>query len=446
MKKSPSFSLWSLIAGCVLALTLGIFLGSRLTEPSAVAPPVERILAANSDKPEVAAGPSVSSEPEGKTPGTQTDAFSEAAPQLNSQIAELNAFLERGRIDPIASVEEALAMSNDLERTAHLALMLAQAEPEDMLEIADLISGQSNGFEQMRQMGMVYYAWGRTDAPSAVAFAETQGGRRSGMGVGIALSSWASLDPSAARGWVDASENPDRYRQGLLVGWSETDPAGALRYMSAQASGDLMNRWTAPQFVRNLIDARGVFALDDISAMPASGNRNELLERLAGELTENDLLAATQRLTTITDPAVLRAAVPEFAQEMARNNPTAALEFMANYADNPEIYARGMAEAIEEWAERDPYEAGRYLNDQPASPVLDRAVAEYSREAARVDPEGAMSFAISVNDDEMRSDTIRRVARDWSRSAPEDYAIWAADNPEIAPAAEELEGRDRRWR
>jgi hypothetical protein len=90
---------------------------------------------------------------------------------------------------------------------------------------------------------------------------------------------------------------------------------------------------------------------------------------------------------------------------------------------------------IEEWAERDPYEAGLYLNEQPASPELDRAVSEYSREAARVDPDAAMSFAISVQNTGLRKETIRRVAQEWKRSAPEAYAAWAAENPELAPAS-----------
>jgi hypothetical protein len=140
-------------------------------------------------------------------------------------------------------------------------------------------------------------------------------------------------------------------------------------------------------------------------------------------------------LANIDDPSILRTAVPEVAQEWAQNDPKAAIQFVGEYKDDPELYGRAMAEVIEEWAERDPYEAGQYLNAQPASPELDRSVAEYSREVADVDPEGAMSFAISVNDERLREDTIRRVARNWQRSSPEDYQVWAEANPEIAPSS-----------
>lgn len=371
------------------------------------------------------------------------DQLEGASNQQNPQLAELDAFLRMGQMDPLAAAEEALSASNDLERISKLALLLAGASSEDMPGIAELITSQSNDYDRMQQMGMLYYAWGRVDAPAAVAFAEERGGRQAGMATAVALSSWASLDPGSARAWVDGQENPSRYQRGLLIGWSETNPLQALQYISGLGKeSDLMDRWAAPQIARNLISARGVMALDDLAAMPSTQNRRELLERLADELGETDPAGAAVRLASITDTEILRTAVPEVAQEWARNDPQAAVEFVSGYQENTEVYTRGMAVAIEEWAERDPYEAGVYLNSLPASPELDRSVAEYSREVARVDPDGAMSFAVSVNDPRLRADTIRRVARDWQRSSPEDYAAWVAANPEVAPTNGNNSGRD----
>lgn len=448
MKNATSVSPLFLALGCAAALILGIFLGFSFADKAP-----EGSFAS----PQLSPGGQTSGSDLNVSKGSETMAISTdmivgelddaAAAEVGVQLMALDAFLRKSQTNPLAAAQEALSMSNDLDRISKLALMLAQASSEDMPAIAELISSESHGFERMQQMGMLYYAWGQVDAPSAVAHAEAEGGRHAGMAVATALSSWASLDPAAARAWVEASEDPNRYQTGLLLGWSEANPMAALQYLGQQGTeANLINRWTAPQFARNLVGQRGVLALDDIAAMPASRNRNELLERLAGELSEIDLLAATRRLDSIDDPEVLSATVPDFAQELARKDPQAALQFASKYEDNPDLYARAMAEAIEEWAEKDPYEAGLYLNEQPASPALDRAVAEYSREAARVDPDAAMTFAISVQDDGLRADTIRRVAQDWSRSSPDGYAAWAEANPEIAPSAEQLQQRgQRRW-
>ncbi|MDP4645047.1 MAG: hypothetical protein NWS71_11460 [Opitutales bacterium] len=435
MKNSSVVRPVVLMGACLLTLLLGVFIGFQLDGrgPDAEKSSNERTVKT------AKTGERTMVQKLGTSGGLgaelTADALEVGASPLSPQLVAIDAFLRMAQMDPLAAAEEALSASNDLERISKLALLLAEASSEDMPGIAELISSESNDFDRMQQMGMLYYAWGRIDAPTAVAYAEEQGGRHAGMATAVALSSWASLDPGSARAWVDGQENPSRYQRGLLIGWSEQNPLQALQYIAGLGTeSDLMDRWAAPQIARNLISARGVMALDDLAAMPATQNRRELLERLADELGETDPAAAAVHLSSIKDTEILRTAVPEVAQEWARNDPQAAVEFVSGYKENTEVYARAMAEAIEEWAERDPYEAGVYLNSLPASPDLDRSVAEYSREVARVDPDGAMSFAVSVNDPRIRADTIRRVARDWQRSSPEDYAAWAAANPEVAPA------------
>lgn len=433
MSDSPSVRPVVLIVTCVLALLVGVFIGTRINGGDST-------IAYMSAKDAVSAASGMEREDDSalepiRRSGLEQSAEVQAGVALSPGSAELNAFLKFSQMDPLGATEEALAEANNLERISKLALLLSGVSSEDMAGIADLLSSNRNGFERMQEMGMLYYAWGRIDAPSAVTFAEAQGGRAAGMATSVALSSWASLDPGSARAWVEASENPGNYQRGLLIGWSENNPLQALQYLSQQGDNEsLMNRWTAPQVARNLIAERGVMAFDDLAAMPASGNREQLLSRLADELGETDPVAAANHLSSINDPEILKTAVPEVAKEWAQNNPKAAIEFVSEYKQGqPELYARAMAEVIEEWAERDPYEAGLYLNDQPASPELDRSVAEYSREAAKIDPIGAMSFAVSVNDDGLRADTIRRVAREWERSDKEAYQVWVDANPEIAP-------------
>lgn len=435
MSDSPSIRPVVLIVTSLLTFLVGVFIGTRLSGggPAMAEGSGEQAVSAADARERDAGSAMEASRAAGLEPSAEVEA-AVAAGALSPESAELDAFLKFSQMDALGAAQEALAETNDLEKMSKLALLLSTASSEDMPEIAALIRDNRNDYERMQQMGMLYYAWGRVDAPSAVAFAEAQGGRHSGMATSVALSSWASLDPANARAWVEGQEDPSQYQRGLLIGWSENNPMQALQYLSQQdGNADLMNRWTAPQVARNLVAARGVMALDDLAAMPANRNREALLDRLADELGETQPAAAAARLANIDDPEILRTAVPEVAEEWAQNDPQAAIDFVSEYKDNPELYARAMADVIEEWAERDPYEAGKYLNEQPASPELDRSVAEYSREVADVDPVGAMSFAVSVNDDRLRADTIRRVARDWQRRDKEAYQAWAEANPEFAP-------------
>jgi|GEM_PF-3249958 len=434
MSDTPTIRPVVLIGACSLTLLVGVLIGSSLAGgDSESGDRLERSTASALDSrennlPEPGAGREA-----GTMLSTDPNA-SEAAARMSPEMADLNAFLQLTQMDPLSAAQEALNESNDLDRISKLALLLAEASPEVMPELADLISNTRNDYERMQQMGMLFYAWGRIDAPAAVTYSESMGGRVAGMTTAVALSSWASLDPGSARAWVDGMENPERYQRGLMMGWSENNPLQALQYLSEQsADSNIMNRWTSAEVSRNLVAQRGVMAIDDLASLPASRNRQELLERLANELGETQPAAAAARLANINDPEVLKTAVPEVAEGWAQDDPEAAVAFVTDYKENEQVYGRAMAKVIEEWAERDPYEAGQFLNEQPASPELDRSVAEYSREVAKIDPAGAMSFAVSVNDEKLRSDTIRRVARDWKRASLEEYTAWEKANPGIVP-------------
>ncbi|WP_309398455.1 hypothetical protein [Cerasicoccus maritimus] len=432
---------WALVA-----LVVGVVIGYSLS--SGDAPTGETQVVASAPKKDALAATKAREASFAVDEVTGEEQLAEMVTEEDVRIAAFQEYLALSQAQPLKAAREALQSTNDLERMMKLSMLLEGASADDLPAIAEIIQEESDGWQRMQQMGMLYYAWGRVDAPSAVAYAETQGGRAAGMGVTAALSSWARVDPSAARFWVEESEDPGRYRRGLLIGWSESDPTGALQYVSAQeGEGSMLDRWSGRQFARNLVNARGVLALDDVAAMSNNETRRELLERIGSELGENDPASAAARLSRIEDADILRSTIPQLAQQWAQDDPVAAIEFVSQYQSDPSIYQHAMAEAIEEWAERDPYSAGNYLNEQPPSPELDRAVAEYSREAARVDPDAAMTYAMSVNDDGMRSQAVQQVARQWNRNAPEAYAKWAADNPEIAPSADSLQDRrgDRRW-
>lgn len=432
------------VVWALVALVIGVVIGYSLSPDDA--PAGEPVVAATPKKNAPAAAKS--SEDMLTSDDVADEALlAEAVTEEDLRLAAFEEFLALSQSQPLKAAREALESGNDLERMMKLSMLLEGASADDLPSIAEIIQSESDGWERMQQMGMLYYAWGRVDAPGAVAYAETQEGRAAAMGVTAALSSWARVDPAAASFWVEESEDPGRYRRGLLIGWSESDPIGALQFVAAQeGDGSVLDRWSGAQFARNLVKSRGVLALDDVASMPNNRTRQELLERLGNELGESDPVAASTRLARIEDAEILRSTVPQLAQQWAQDDPVSAIEFVSKYRSDASIYQHAMAEVIEEWAERDPYSAGNYLNEQPASPELDRAVAEYSREAARVDPDAAMTYALSVNDDGMRSRAVQQVARQWNRNAPEAYAKWAADNPEIAPNAESLQDRrDRRW-
>ena len=67
----------------------------------------------------------------------------------------------------------------------------------------------------------------------------------------------------------------------------------------------------------------------------------------------------------------------------------------------------------------------------PASPELDRAVISYTFRAAEEDPETAMSWAQSIEDDRRRTWTMERVASAWKNQDVETFKNFL-DNSELS--------------
>jgi len=121
-----------------------------------------------------------------------------------------------------------------------------------------------------------------------------------------------------------------------------------------------------------------------------------------------------------------------------------------NWASNlPEGENRqvGMRGSLNSWARRDPTAAGEYLQDMPASPMRDAAVAGYSTHVVWEDPTAAMSWAESIAAPEQRQEVMVEVARSWRRKGGQGLTEWLSGSGLSADVQESImSSRDRRRR
>jgi hypothetical protein len=100
---------------------------------------------------------------------------------------------------------------------------------------------------------------------------------------------------------------------------------------------------------------------------------------------------------------------------------------------------------MERWAKKDPVAAGEYLTDMPQSATRDNAVSSYACEVDGSDPQIAAEWAGSIQNEEMRIDTLNAVARSWVRSEPEEARAWLPNSGLPAEQQERiLSDADRR--
>ena len=85
-----------------------------------------------------------------------------------------------------------------------------------------------------------------------------------------------------------------------------------------------------------------------------------------------------------------------------------------------------------------------WLNSLPASPELDRAVISYTFRAAEEDPETAMSWASSIEDDGRRTWMMERVASTWKEQDAETFKNYLDKSELSAEQREKLENSQSR--
>ena len=112
-------------------------------------------------------------------------------------------------------------------------------------------------------------------------------------------------------------------------------------------------------------------------------------------------------------------------------------------------YQVAISSLIERWSNYDLEGPAQWLNELPPSPEINRAVAVYSVRASAEDPEGAMSWAASIESEDTRGRVMQRVAAEWKESDPEGLEGYIVENDLDEGTATELRNArsgGRRWR
>ena len=171
--------------------------------------------------------------------------------------------------------------------------------------------------------------------------------------------------------------------------------------------------------------------------------QRSLRRELVDEWAEFDPEAAAAYVATLgedADSSIKSALVSEWAE----SDPAAAAAWLSSLdVDDPAI-ARASSSVIREWTRYDLAASADWLNSLPASPELDRAVISYTFRAAEEDPETAMSWAQSIEDDRRRTWMMERVASAWKNQDAETFKSFLDKSELSSEQREKLENSQSR--
>ncbi len=243
------------------------------------------------------------------------------------------------------------------------------------------------------------------------------------------VENWAATDPAAALAWIESSDNMipgrlsmERY-ESWIEGYARTDPSGAKAYVLALPEDGRADLFKKREMMERIIETqmeagRIPAALASLEGLPDGAVREEALEELYSGWADEDPVAASEHFLANRERFGDRG-VAGLVRSWAESDPGAAAGFVEGLGVGDPSFEVAVSSLIERWSRYDLEAPAQWLNELPAAPEVDRAVALYSMRASAEDPEGAMTWAESISSADTRMRVMRRVAGNWGEVDPE---------------------------
>jgi hypothetical protein len=339
--------------------------------------------------------------------------------------------LDSGRpLDP-ERMKEAVALalrdSNPMRRHLLLAKLMESLTAANAPAALATIRGIAGGFESMRYMDMLAYAWGSVDPQAAMAQFGGEGGQGGRYNQGVALTAWAARSPEEATAWLEKLQDRDKawFTGSMIEGLASRDPAAAFKYAQTltspdakRAAGDALAQEmlkggvdTAAAWLRGLTDPdmqRGAFGV------------------VAEQYQRTDLAKAMEFVKPYANDPFAREQIGAIAEAVGREDVTKGLAFATSLKGSAQSKALG--EVIGEWMERsggkETLEASEYVSKLPPEIDRDHAAWAISHRMVKDDAPAAIAWAQSIKDPEVKQQALMDVAIRYQQAQPEEFAKW----------------------
>jgi len=328
-------------------------------------------------------------------------------------------------------VREVLLIPDLLERTAALATLLGQLEPESL---EDLKEAYDTVFLDLDATELVLFGewWASFDPRSAIAWTSYHWNTRRSIPVhqGI-MREWGRSDPLSAILATQSAPNPAvrrRWVESILRGWEESVHEGALSYVESLGHGE-DRQWGLSVVARLKVLRDGPEATiawaeslpDDERAFKLNAFR-----RAAGAAAAVDPLAAAAFAERHLNGPYSKGMPRRVGMPWTDHDPEAAMRWLSTLPDTPNR-TDGVLETYRRWLRHSRAAARLWINTVELEPWVDGALSVHAKSLGKEDPLEAIRVASQITDPELRQGTLGVVAREWVIRDEEAGKAWLED-------------------
>lgn len=358
-----------------------------------------------------------------------------------------------------AAMVAALKDPDPVQSMLAFTQLLKALTPENAAAALKSVRENTGGFESMRYLSLLGYAWGEKDGKAAIAALGELGGRDGGWTKSTALAGWASQDPEAAMKYLaelkaskttegeganDRRRAPDgdeMLERGLVTGLARKDVNAAMAYimtLNEGQRGEYMGV-LAEQKLKEGTASASAWAM----GLTDENMRASALDSISRQFLRQDDKAAAEWAASIASQPGTRNAVGEVAESMARKSPADAAVWAASLPAG-DSQNEAYRQIFSDWTRSDPTAASTQLAQMTPGASRDAAIQTFSRSLARENPQDAITWATAITDPEARVKAQADVARRWNQVAPTEAQPWISANLPAAVQTEVLQARPER--
>ena len=322
---------------------------------------------------------------------------------------------------------------NPIKRFASLTHLLGGLSQDNLGTVLDAFDDIPMRYEHRDEYQMLIYAWAAFDPQAALEFVSEKANSRSINKSDLLrplTASWASNDPGETLEWLNGL--PERKRSenlmsGLIQGWATKDPYAAAEYLQANVEPGQHRERLAGEIVSHLFKQDPMQAVKWAEAQHDLAFRGEAFEELAEDWASVNPQGLAEWLGNYVDDEHSVEAFQDLARGWVSRDPDAATAYFEALPDGP-AKETGIYEMARTWGRDDLAALGEWLNQLGDSTATDRGVQAYVERLASQSPQAAAESAMSIIDDDLRTEAVQYAGTWWYRRDPDSATAWADAN------------------
>jgi hypothetical protein len=365
-----------------------------------------------------------------------TPAAADANPALVALLGE--------PLAPDATLEQALAHRDPLQRARRVAEILAATPPSALDDVRATIEAAPLAWGDLEYTLFASW-WSRFDPNAAIAYCEEELRLDHPRVVAEVLRMWGRTDPQAAMdsGWLagrtlDSHGLHAEYLDPLVVGWFESGNPGLEAFIEGLDMNSKVTALGAYMRMKILRDGRRE-ALEWTQTAPFPPDQQRLM--LASGLkivASQEPQLAVEWLEIAREKGVdVRTFVARIARGWAHRDPRAAMEWLfAQQVAEPAERLRATNDVARIWLNEHETDVEKWLDTDSTDPWVDviriRAIAHHvTSRQYRPDWNAVLEAVARVADAEQRQRQYLWTLQRWKRVEPEAAELWLAEHSDL---------------